>query len=101
MKDKIASALKKLSDEKKAVDYKIQALKLAKKLLTEERSARAVDRAATSKTVVFVVGRKRPTSVNAVAKHFRISMGAASQRLLEALKTGKIKRVRRGFYEGV
>lgn len=101
MKDKIDNALKKLYDEKKAADYKIQALRLAKKLLAEERSDRTLDRAAVPKTVEFVKSRKKPTTVNAVAKKFRISTGAASQRLLEAAKKGLIKRFKRGYYTGV
>lgn len=111
MKDRFAEALKKLKEDKREIDAKIQALELAAKLLLRtkggepvirQRKRRAkkpkLDMKAASKLVDFLKGRRSPTTPPMVAKRFGITLGAANQRLLSAVQTGDAKRVSRGQY---
>lgn len=85
----IDQTIKKLLEEKKILDYKIKALQLAKTLLGHDGKGN---------TIQFVKSRGKPTTVAQVAKHFKITTGAANQRLLVAHKKGALERVKKGYY---
>ncbi len=64
-----------------------------------KKKARTLDRKATEKTLAFIRSRKRPTSPEAIEREFGISRAAATQRCINLVKQGMIRRVAKARYQ--
>lgn len=79
-------------------------IRITNALRTKRHSSRAPsgitrDKQAPEKTLAFLQDRKRPTTVTAVARHFRIDEAAASSRLRRLVNIGWAVRASKGHYE--
>lgn len=100
-----------LQAERQRIDDKIVSLDLAFETLAghpRENGKRkkkapgySLDRKAQPRTLAFLIERKRPVTVAAVAEKFKIQSDAASQRLSKLVAKGEAVRVAPGKYVAV
>lgn len=97
MKEHFQEVIKRLREQRKELDHKIEALLVAERLLAPQPKKK-LDKQAMVKTVNFVKKRRGPTTPAILAKAFHISVAAAAQRLTTAQGKGEIAKVKRGVY---
>ncbi len=106
----INEKLRAVRQERDALNKKLANLELAVKLLLHDEkkpdpASRASkktrifrDKLGVEKTASFLKSRAKPTTVEQVAKEFKISSGAAGGRLSTLTMTKRARRVERGTY---